>query len=118
MPTVEVVEAHAGITVDGVLDEANWASAEPARDFLRFQPAEGGAPPGTTEVRFLQDGQALYVGIRVRDAGYAVRARVSPREDINSDDQVGVYLDTFDDGRSGYVFYLNPLGIQQDARAN
>jgi hypothetical protein len=118
MPTVEVAEARAEIVIDGVLDEADWAAAEPARDFLRFQPAEGGAPGGTTEVRFLQDEQALYVGVRVRDAGYAVRARVSPREDINSDDQVGVYLDTFDDGRSGYVFYLNPLGIQQDARAN
>ncbi|MEZ4240872.1 MAG: DUF5916 domain-containing protein [Myxococcota bacterium] len=110
-----VAPAH-DIVVDGVLDEADWAGAQPVTVFQRFLPTEGDAPPGVTEIRFLQDDRHLYVGIRVRDAGYPIRARVSPREDINSDDQVGIYLDTFHDGRSGYIFYLNPLGIQQDIR--
>ena len=41
---------------------------------------------------------------------------ISPREDVNDDDQVGIYLDPIGDGRTGYIFYLNPLGIQQDIR--
>ncbi|MCA9489348.1 MAG: carbohydrate binding family 9 domain-containing protein [Myxococcales bacterium] len=107
-----------GIVLDGVLDEAAWSGAAPVTDFVRFRPTAGGAPPGRTEVRFLQDDQAFYVGIRVSGTDDPVRARISPREDINSDDQVGIYLDTYHDQRSGYVFYLNPLGIQQDIRVN
>ena len=103
--------------VDGVIDDPAWDAATPVSDFLRFQPTDGGAPPGTTEVWFLQDEKNLYVGIRVRGADYRIRARVAPREDINEDDQIGLYLDTFGDGSGGYVFYLNPIGVQQDILA-
>ncbi len=117
-PSIRVEPTTGDIVVDGILDEADWQRAEPATEFRRFQPISGDAPPGTTEVRFLQDDKNLYVGIRVRDSGYPIRARLSQRERINSDDQVGIYLDTFKDERSGYIFYLNPLGIQQDIRFN
>jgi hypothetical protein len=113
-----VVTTDTPITVDGVLDEPVWSEAVPVTAFLKFQPTEGGAPAGTTEVRFAADDLNLYVAIRVEDSGYPIRARTSPREAINADDQIGIYLDTFLDGRTGYIFYLNPLGIQQDIRHN
>jgi hypothetical protein len=116
-PQVRVLEA-CDIVVDGVLDEPCWASTPPVDQFLRYRPNQGGPPVGTTEVRFLQDERYLYVSARITGVDYPIRARISPREDINSDDQIGVYLDTYHDGRSGYVFYHNPLGIQQDARVN
>lgn len=115
-PTVEMVQVPAGPVVDGRLDEAVWQAATPVTDFTRFQPDAGGAPAGLTEVRFLQDDTTLYVGVRVQQAGYRIRARVSQREAINSDDQIGLYLDPFGDAQSGYIFYFNALGIQQDLR--
>ena len=117
-PTVVVGVTELPIRVDGNLDEEAWQSAGPVTEFLRFQPTEGGPPPGTTEVRVLQDDRALYFGIRVRGADYEVRGRLSSREDINQDDQIGLYLDTFGDQRTGYIFYLNARGIQQDLRFN
>ena len=36
------------------------------------------------------------------------------RELIDDDDQVGMWLDTFNDQRHAYMFYVNPYGIQQD----
>ncbi len=117
-PTPVEVRAACPIEVDGRLDEPCWAEAPAVTEFLRYRPAAGGPPVGTTEVRFLQDDKHLYVSARVRGADYPIRARISPREDINSDDQIGIYLDTWRDGRSGSVFYLNPLGVQQDARVN
>ena len=113
-----VADATGPITIDGVLDEESWALAAPADDFVRNNPSAGGPAPGHTEVRFVQDERALYVGMRVTESEAKVRARISAREEINSDDQIGVYLDTFHDRRSGYIFYLNPLGIQQDIRHN
>jgi len=104
------------IDIDGHLDEAAWAEAAAINEFIKYQPAKGGPAPGTTEVRFLQDERNLYVGIRVTGSPVPIRARISPRERINADDQVGIYLDTFSDGRSAYMFYHNALGIQQDVR--
>jgi hypothetical protein len=103
-----------GITIDGRFDESAWATATPVTDLIRFQPTAGGPPPGTTEIRVLQDERMLYFGIHVRGADYNVRGRVSPREDINEDDQIGIYIDTFGDQLSGYKFYFNAIGIQQD----
>ena len=37
------------------------------------------------------------------------------REDINSDDEVAVLLDTFHDKRHAFSFYVNPFGIQGDS---
>jgi len=117
-PVATVVDATGEIRVDGVMDEASWSAATPVTDFLKYQPTDGGQAPGTTEVFFVQDERFLYIGIRVRDVDYMVRARMSQRERINADDQIGLYLDTFHDGRTGYIFYTNALGIQQDIRHN
>ncbi len=38
-----------------------------------------------------------------------------PRENIQDDDQVAVYLDTFQDRQRAYVFSANPLGVQRDS---
>lgn len=117
-PQATVSESAAPIVVDGSLDEPVWAQAAPITELTQLEPVDGGDPPGRTEVRFAQDERALYVGIRVVDTGYPIRARVSARERINADDQVGIYLDTFHDGRSGYIFYFNALGVQQDIRVS
>ncbi|MFT5679503.1 MAG: hypothetical protein ACI8RZ_000407 [Myxococcota bacterium] len=111
-----VMQTQSAITIDGQLDEADWQRATPITDFTRYLPTAGPAPEGITEVRFLQDDTHLYIGISVRDSPTPPRARISPREDINDDDQIGIYLDTFGEGITGYIFYLNPLGIQQDIR--
>lgn len=115
---VSVTSTDTPVEIDGVLDEAVWAVAEPVTDFLQYEPSPGGPPPGVTEVRFAQDDRYLYVGMQVREADYRIRARVTQRERINDDDQIGLHIDTFADERSGYLFYFNPHGIQQDVRTS
>jgi len=114
---VDVARTAGPITIDGRIDEPAWADAVPITDFVRSAPTEGGAPPGMTEVRFLYDDSALYIAVRI-DHARPVRYRWAPREDLNQDDQIGIFLDTFQDERAGYVFYLNPIGVQQDLRVN
>ena len=111
-----VAHTTADIRIDGHLSEDIWNHATPITSFKRYIPTDGDAPPGKTEVRFVQTSDTLYVGIRVSEADYPIQARISPREDVNDDDQVGIYIDPIGDGRTGYIFYLNPLGIQQDIR--
>ncbi|MBI2537854.1 MAG: hypothetical protein HYW06_13025, partial [Gemmatimonadetes bacterium] len=53
------------ITLDGRLDEAAWALAEAATDFIQQQPKEGEPATQRTEVRFLFNHDALYIGARM-----------------------------------------------------
>ena len=109
--TVPIAQTQGPIAIDGSLEESSWATAVPVTEFLQYRPNPGGPAPGTTEIRFLQDDKTLYVGVKVTEADYEIRARVSPREAINEDDQIGLYLDTFGDGRQGYIFYFNPCSL-------
>jgi hypothetical protein len=64
-------EAHAyringdAIRLDGFLDKVAWEQAEPLSDFVQKEPVEGAQPSQRTEVRFVYDSDALYVGFRV-----------------------------------------------------
>jgi len=44
----------------------------------------------------------------------AIRARYSDRDRLWDDDWVALVLDTFDDARRSFDFFVNPLGIQAD----
>jgi len=113
-PGIQVANTQVGPKIDGHLDEPIWAAAEPLTEFTRYQPTQGGEPVGTTEVRFVQTANALYIGVKVSGVDYNVRARVSAREAIDADDQIGIYIDPFGDSQDGYIFYINAVGIQQD----
>jgi hypothetical protein len=103
------------ILVDGLADEEAWQRAEAVTDFVGYSPTEGFEPVGDTSVRLLTNETHLYVYFKARfDEPTRVRAYLSEREDVNRDDQVALYLDPFGDGRRAYVFWLNPLGVQQD----
>lgn len=103
------------VVVDGRFDEAIWDRAQGIDAFVGVEPTEGFAPRGTTRVRVAADSTQIYFAWECRfDEPTRVRANISERERINQDDQIAIYLDPFGDGRRAYVFWLNPLGIQQD----
>jgi len=114
---VDAARVDSVIVIDGHLDDAAWSQATPITQLVKFAPTEGGEPPGPTEVRFVYDDEALYIGVHM-EHGRPVRYRWAPREDLNQDDQIGIFLDTFREEFAGYVFYFNPIGVQQDLRVN
>jgi hypothetical protein len=60
--------ADGGIRLDGRLDEGVWLTATPITDATQKAPTEGTPPTDPTELRFLFDGDALYVGARMSSA--------------------------------------------------
>jgi hypothetical protein len=99
------VEA-ASVTIDGVLSEREWADAARASGFTQYEPVEGALPDQDTEVLVFYDAEAIYFGIRALDAEPdKIMARMGERDRS---------LDTFNDARQAYVFYVNPFGIQTD----
>lgn len=104
-------------TIDGRLDEAIWAEAEEADDFVERRPVQGARPPVRTAFRVLFDREALYVGIRLELAeGERARAVELARDSfaIFSDDAVTVKVDVRHDHRNTVGFTVNAAGAQLD----
>ena len=84
--------------------------------FIAREPADGAQPTQDTDVYLAYDDRNLYAVFICWDKEpEKIRARMTRREDIFSDDSAEIMIDTFDDARRGYAFAANPLGIQWDA---
>ena len=83
--------------------------------FLQRNPHDGQPASQRTEAYLGYDAKNLYAVFVCFDDPSKVRARMSRREDIFSDDSVEIMLDTFHDQRRAYAFQTNPLGVQWDA---
>jgi hypothetical protein len=105
-------------TIDGVLDEPQWRQAAVLTGFSEFTPVDGVAASDSTEVLLWYSSTALYIGIRAMDKSGAVHATLAARDQIFSDDNVQIYLSTFNDGRQATLFAVNPLGVQADGAVN
>jgi hypothetical protein len=107
---------EAPIAVDGVLDDPGWRDALVLELGYEVTPGENIPPLVRTEVLLCFDEDRLYVAFRAHDPEPgAIRARYSDRDRIFDDDWVAVVLDTFDDARRSFDFFVNPLGIQGDS---
>jgi hypothetical protein len=85
--------------------------------FTQTDPAEGAPPGGRTVVKVLAGPKALVIGIVCDDPDPAGIVSFSVRRDaaLAAEDHVRIVLGPFLDGRSGYVFAVNPSGARYDA---
>src|SRR5215203_444846 len=114
-PAYRVERAASEIKVDGVLDEPAWQKAAVVELKYETRPGENTPPAVKTETLLAYDDGHLYVAFRAHDPDpSAIRAHLSDRDDAFSDDFVGIVLDTFNDERRGFEFFVNPLGVQMD----
>ena len=98
------------------MSEPAWRDAESADTFTQTGPFEGAAPSGRTIVRVLADEKTLVIGIVCEDPApdRIVSFSVRRDADLDSEDHVRIVLGPFLDGRSGYVFAVNPSGARYD----
>ena len=120
VPTVRAGALPDGIRLDGVLDEPAWTAAEAIDSLVQTDPSEGAPPTGRTIVRVLAGSRAILIGIVCDDPDPSGIVSFSVRRDaaLGSEDHVRVVLGPFLDGRSGYVFAVNPSGARYDGIIN
>src|SRR6266850_3811493 len=100
--------------IDGKLNDDVWKQAVVLKDFYQINPGDNIAPSKPTEVFIGYDSKFLYIGAHAFDDPTKVRASVAARDSVFGEDNLRVYLDTFNDQRKAYVLGWNPLGVQQD----
>ena len=110
-----VPRATSEVTIDGVLDEQAWLDALTLELNYEVRPGENVEPPVRTVVFITYDEERVLLAFRAYDPEpEKIRARYRDRDKIRGDDWVGVMLDTFNDERRGYEFWVNPLGVQTE----
>lgn len=115
--TIPYLEGAA--TLDGVLDEPQWQQAATQSLVYVTEPYENTAAPVETEVFIYEDGTSLFIAFLAHDPNpEAIRAFYRDRDLIFGGDMVGVKLDTFNDSRLAYQFFVNPFGVQADVIEN
>jgi Domain of unknown function (DUF5916)/Carbohydrate family 9 binding domain-like len=103
------------VKIDGVLDEPAWKTAQPMEFDAETSPGDNIPPPARTVGYMTYDQKYLYVAFQAFDPNpKEIRAHLSDRDTAFSDDFVGVVLDTFNDNRRAFEFFVNPLGVQMD----
>ncbi|HVE57608.1 MAG TPA: DUF5916 domain-containing protein [Pyrinomonadaceae bacterium] len=100
--------------IDGKPDEEVWKQAAVFKDFYQTGPGDNIAPSKPTEVLVMYDEKNLYVAFKCWDEKDKIRATVAKRDEVFGEDNVRMWLDTYNDQRRAYVLGFNPLGIQQD----
>src|SRR5262245_56207752 len=105
-----------GLVLDGVLSESFWTTVDSISNLTMLEPTEGGVPTGQTVVRVLVSPTEIVMGIRCYDPDPSAIVSFSKARDVELDeeDHFVLILDTFQDGRSVYVFAVNPDGSRFD----
>jgi hypothetical protein len=114
------------IAIDGRLDEGPYRQIPSITQFVQQEPAAGSPVSEKTEAWIFYDDENIYLSCRCWDQNPDAIVANDMRRDspnINEHDSFGVQFDPFGDGRSGFFFYVNPLGgsrdaITQDTRPN
>ncbi|HEV7701530.1 MAG TPA: DUF5916 domain-containing protein [Pyrinomonadaceae bacterium] len=111
---INIPKAIAAPVIDGNLDDEVWKSAAVFKDFYQTGPGYNTEPSKPTEVYMTYDALNLYVAFKCWDDKDKIRASVANRDNVYGEDNVRIWLDTYNDQRRAYVIGFNPLGIQQD----
>ncbi len=116
VPAATAARRSGPIVLDGKLDDAAWAQAQPITDFKQIDPDEGQPASQRTEVRFLYDDDALYIGARMWDTQGAkgIRTRLVRRDATFDSDYFEIVIDGYHDHLGRAFFDINPSGAKGD----
>ena len=119
-PVAQAALRQGEITIDGRLDESAWSAAKPITELSQSSPDEGKPASQKTEIRFLYDASALYIGARMYDSlgRRGIRSALARRDQVMNggnnltSDRIAFVFDTFRDKNSRTWFELNPDGVK------
>jgi hypothetical protein len=112
---VNAVRLNETIVLDGYLSESVWKNFPPLSDFKQKEPNQGEAPSEKTEVWVAYDQDALYIAARLYDSSPdSIMALLDRRDNLNTADWFGVFLDPYRDKRTGNYFVIGPSGTMAD----
>ncbi len=117
-PPLQLEPTSAPIQIDGELNDAAWQSARKYEVWYETNPGDNVEPKVKTVGYVTYDSKFIYFGVESADPNpNAISSPFADHDQIsgNTDDYVGILLDTRNDGKTGYLFLLTARGVQYDA---
>jgi len=95
---IEAIRISTPPKIDGILDDQCWENVPVASDFYQLVPYNGENASLDSEVKFVYDDQAIYVGAMLHEPNPDnIYTELSERDEIGQVDYFGVYFDCFND---------------------
>lgn len=116
---ITAVKTDAIFKIDGDINEEGWRKCPVITDFIEYRPNPGGKElePNKTEIYLLYDNNYIYVaGYCHEKSADSISKELVGRDQIGSNDFVGIILDTYNDKINASGFYVTPYGEQFDAK--
>lgn len=102
------------IVIDGKLEEAAWHNAQHKGNLLEKEPYPLVPMSEETKFSILYDDENLYIGVWCWDSEpEKIVQRLSPRG-TSGPDHLMLFVDSYNDHRTGYKFTVTPTGVQGD----
>lgn len=108
------------ITINALLDEDVWQSADIATNFVMLEPDNGVAiaPEKEAIVRVLYDNEAIYISAFLKDnQPKEILREMTQRDNFGTADHFGVYINGLNDGQQDFRFFVSAAGVQMDCIA-
>jgi Domain of unknown function (DUF5916) len=102
--------------MDGLLDDEAWQQPPMTTGrWLSYNPLYGDSIPQQTTVWLAYDGDYFYAAFKCDDPEpRGIKTSITRRDNIGSDDWVGLSLDALGTGQLSYHMMVNPSGVQLD----
>lgn len=114
--TLKAIRTSDNIRIDGHLNEAIWNNSEKATHFIQKEPLVGQNSKFNSEVRFLYDDSAIYIGAKLYDPEPSkILKEYSIRDNLGNADNFTVFVDAYKSGLNGFLFTVTASGVQLDA---
>jgi len=116
---IEAVKINRKIKLTGHLSDPLWSKAHRVQLNNEVKPNDNGKILQNTYAMVLYNKSTLYIGFICKDTHPGkIRAHITDRDHISSDDFVGVMIDPYDNNQTAFGFFVNPDDIQMDMRGN
>ena len=104
------------IKVDGFLNDIHWENVDFSKGFFQKNPNNGEPSTEKTEVGILYDDKNIYIGVKCfyRDIKNIYAHQKKRDAALFSDDLFLIIIDTYRDGRTGYMFETNANALLGD----
>jgi len=113
--TYDITRIQNAPVIDGKISKDEWQKATKVELAFNINPGDSVPAPVKTFAYMMEDGENLYVAFDAHDPEpEKILAYIRDRDSIFQDDFVGIIVDTFNDERRGFEFFVNPMGSQGD----
>ncbi|MBL4900506.1 MAG: carbohydrate binding family 9 domain-containing protein [Colwellia sp.] len=107
------------IIIDGKLDDHLWSNALSIELDIVNSPWNNLPSPVKTTAKLIENGEFLYIAFIAYDPNpEKIQGFLTDRDKTWLQDTVGIKLDTHNNRRLNYSFFVNPYGVQNDATYN